>query len=209
MAKHMVDMSSIPPLEVPSQVRDWIVKVRANNAKYEQASLMEKRVMLAQDVLSALQSGRYLPSPGIYQPSVVFTGKQHSLPAVMNLWGLDCRVCAKGAIFVSRLDRLNGMEVREVYGGDLSSRVTEFSFREMCRIESLFEGNLSFLRRESDRDTQYIEAYQNNLYLRCVKRRDRKMRYSEWVLRELMKNIIRHKGRLVIPGLKEPRDRIE
>lgn len=146
-------------LDVPKKVTDWIAKVRRTNKKFEQASPEQKRVLLAKDVLAAIAARRFNPSAGVFfttfgddpnrrradhnstLQSNAWSGMPEAFeaPAVMPLYGSACQVCAKGALFVSRLDRLNGLKLGELRNGDPSTHIREFTRYQLDLIESAFE----------------------------------------------------------------------
>lgn len=146
---------AIDQLDVPKTVFDWMAKVRRTNAMFEKASPAKKRVMLAKDVLAAIEARRIEPSSGVYT-SYISRDSDHarglhnenvrryspSQPAVMTLYGEDCQVCAKGALFVARLDRLNGLPLRDLDTADPSEHLTDyFSQLQLDLIEAAFEGS--------------------------------------------------------------------
>jgi len=114
-----------------ANIRDWEKKVRKSNAKFHRASPEEKRVILAKDVIAALDGrrlyavmGRYYPSPGhrvegaMRDLGIVENGpdgisESTAVGALMKSKvvtriPIGCEVCAKGALFTAKVDRLNG-----------------------------------------------------------------------------------------------------
>lgn len=140
-------------LDVPKTVVDWMAKVRRSNAAFEKASPAKKRVMLAKDVVAAIDARRIRPLEGIYTNEISNDSDEDRArhndavercfpdqPAVMTLYGDDCMVCAKGALFVARLDRLNGIKLGDLPAHDPSDHLREyFSQLQLDLVESAFE----------------------------------------------------------------------
>lgn len=141
-------------LVVPKFVQNWITSVRLSNKVFEKASPAKKRVMLAKDVLAAIKSRRFTARSGTYQPVPERPfGCNVDQPAIINLQGEECEVCAKGALFVSKLDRLNGLKLFEVSERDPSEHLLGlFTQLQLDLIETAFEESTT---------TLYLSQYQD------------------------------------------------
>lgn len=144
-----------------------IARVKRTNAEYKTLTRAEKRVMIARDVIAALRAkaldakeGSYVYIDttrtterywgGTYETNVYnkflkdsdqSESFQKLLPSLP-----DCKVCAKGAIFVCAVARQNKVEtakaddVREFEGEALSENLRGiFSARQLDLIEAEFE----------------------------------------------------------------------
>lgn len=151
-------MTEKKKLRVPKFVQTWIKDVRKTNREFEAASPEKKRVMLARDVLRSLdqerikaQTGHYVngfesdsdSSRAEFNEKLSSTGEADEIPLTIPMYGEDCTVCAKGALFVAKVDRLNGVTVGDfVSYADLDpSRflLDYFSRRQLDLIEAAFE----------------------------------------------------------------------
>lgn len=152
-------------------VEAWEKKVRENNEIFKKAGKAEKRVMIAKDVLAALKAKRIMPAVDSYYPSILTRLSDAGAPIPWFVeraffkeptrLPIGCRVCAKGALFIAKVDRLNGVTIKEeVEAGIDPSALLEksgiFSLEQLYLIEAAFERS--------------VDLYQNFVHSRRRKR---------------------------------------
>lgn len=125
-----------------------------------------------------------LPSEG---PKVV-------VPLVMSLFAEECQVCAKGALFVAKLDRLGGVDLGEytakAYGGDPSDYLLEyFSQYQLDLIECAFEQDAGYMCVATD-DAGEEEAEVASDFAEGISDPSERLRL-------IMENIVAHNGTFV------------
>ena len=124
-------------------------RTKASNAKFASATKAEKRVMIAKDVIKAIDVLQIKPTHGSYLATSPFYSKalgspegsfQDLLPEIPA-----CTVCAKGAIFVCTVARQNQVTNDEAISHQFTDdRLSEdlggvFSASQLGKIESAFE----------------------------------------------------------------------
>jgi len=205
-------------------VKAWERKIRRSNKKFNTASPEEKRVMLAKDVLRALDARRIEACGGMYYPGlwdrVDRANAMSEVPIGVNLplhslmakepvrLPMECTVCAKGALFTARLDRLNGVDVSEEGKNkeDPSWALVEFFDRfQLQLIECAFERTDRYVFKwasnedidlESDQERQATEAMRFG-YAAELACRDRETDEDEAVMEAIMVNIAVNNGTFV------------
>jgi hypothetical protein len=100
----------------------------------------QMRLAIGRDVLQQIAAKRITPLSGTYYsgPSLANKDAQNAL-----LDALECRVCALGAAFVSRVRLFNSFSTdsREVGRGEMQVSLAEFfPLEELIAIEAAFEG---------------------------------------------------------------------
>lgn len=203
-------------------VEAWEKKIRESNEIFKKAGKAEKRVMIAKDVLVALKAKRIMPAVGSYYPSILtrLSGAGAPLPWFVERAFLKeptrlpigCRVCAKGAIFTAKLDRLNGVKVEDEFelNDPTPALLDLFSERQLYLIEVAYEGYdgmyLSMVQRRKRKyvtDTYTWKAGESQEVQQALKFAQVWSRENDtyWTkenrLKEIMKNIIRNKGKFV------------
>jgi len=201
-------------------VEAWEKKVRKSNETFKKARKAEKRVMIAKDVLVALKAERIKPAVGNYYPRILSRLSDAGAPTSYFVersflqeptrLPMGCRVCAKGAIFTAKLDRLNGVKVgdeRELYD-PTPALLGLFSERQLYLIEVAYEGHdgmyVSMVRRRERKHGagtwkagEYQEVREALKFARVWSRENDNYETKEMRLKEIMKNIIRNKGKFV------------
>lgn len=201
-------------------VEAWEKKVRKDNEIFKKASKAEKRVMIAKDVLAALKAKRLMPGVGNYYPGILnrladagasTSGfVERSFLQEPTRMPMGCRVCAKGAIFTAKLDRLNGVKVKDEFelNDPTPALLGLFSERQLYLIEVAYEGYegmyVSMVQRRErkhEADTwkagEYQEVREALKFAREWSRENDTYGTKEMRLKEIMKNIIRNKGKFV------------
>ncbi len=121
----------------------YVAGVRATNDRFEKASLAEQRVMIVDDVLAALKAGRLLAMGGSYivaSPMAPPDTAREDYDEAPLMYPMGCTVCAKGALFVAKVDRLNKLKITQGPGGDPTTQMTElFDAVQLHIIEAVFE----------------------------------------------------------------------
>ena len=111
--------------------------------KFSQMTKNEKRVAIARDVIAQLDAGIYKPQSDYFIPIDDFEGiVKHD-----NVRDKACRVCAKGAILLSRIGKFNHTPDYDLnnlgnVASDLSNNLKEFP--DADEIEHAFESSLHF-----------------------------------------------------------------
>lgn len=188
--------------------------IRKSNADFSKATLAQKRVIIAKDVLASLKAGRYRAKPGgyFYSPStdVYFIAEKPLNTKLDKIFQNmpTCYVCALGACFVSAVKKFDGLTVGDVtscghyshsyYSGrtsDLDERKTMteklsdfFETSQLDMIETAFEG--IYLGDYGD----YGDVRAYNFYHR------RRSMNSDDRLKAIMQNIVDNNGTFVPPS---------
>lgn len=112
------------------------------NKKFKEATRDEKRIMILKDALALTRTPKFKLTRGIYgylhnidqdkpfQESLVIPGAY-----------VSCDVCARGAMFCSRVRLGNDIEVKTYLGGDDTTKALRgiFTLNELRIIEDVFE----------------------------------------------------------------------
>jgi hypothetical protein len=82
-------------------------EVKRRNSLFKKASLAEKRVLIAKDVLEQLRKGKFKPERSVFVDSYLFDednldkNKDKSLQHALLEKNANCECCAQGALFLS------------------------------------------------------------------------------------------------------------
>lgn len=125
-------------------------RTKASNEKYKTASRAEKRVMIAKDVIRAIEAKQIIPTHGDYFSVDVDYDKrprdEESLKELLPTLPA-CNVCAKGAILLCSVARQNKVTFGEADDWSLFSDHTlsralggVFTPKQLGLIEDAFEG---------------------------------------------------------------------
>jgi len=131
-------------------------QIKADNAAFEKLSPARKRVAIARDVLAQI-GNRLVVTQGTYFESDDLTKarkrrgvtKQTEIRELLNTVE-SCNVCAKGALFICNIDKVNKLKIADltgdstqygqIYGGDITDYLERlFDERQLKLIESAFE----------------------------------------------------------------------
>jgi hypothetical protein len=118
--------------------------IKKNNAKFKKMSKAQKRVAIAKDVISFLELGALKAMCGRYvRPSKELSLQERCSEVQANSlnWG-ECQVCAKGALFVAKVNRFDNCPAWKFnsFGGDSEDMDGIFSYDQFSQIEYAFEG---------------------------------------------------------------------
>lgn len=115
--------------------------IEYRNAKFEKLSPARKRVVIAADVIRQVRAYRYIATKGTYIDPVSFSA-EHYDSAVEFARGPDtvCRVCARGAMFLSILSIFNNFTGRIPSYPREEKEQEFFDKRQTKLIEGAFEG---------------------------------------------------------------------
>ena len=173
------------------------------NKKFHKLSPAKQRVEIAKDVLLQLKSKKYVATTGRYfdlrrdyfsknsnQEEKFF--KTKSAQEAIDLDGIKCEVCARGAIFASRC-RLGNDAINPEY-----SSATYFSKEERKVIDPCFGTELKLmieylfeLGGAGDRQPEYQDVADRWIDLVYASTPEHRMKL-------IMKNLIRNNGSLVL-----------
>jgi hypothetical protein len=121
----------------------WNEQIKASNVDFENADTMGKRVMIAKDVLAAIEAkrikaknGYYFNAPGEFEYRSGTVAKKLELVDEQ-----PCQACALGSILVASVARgACGDTGSLVMAKDVSLSLSAlFSFNELAEIETAFE----------------------------------------------------------------------
>lgn len=182
----------------------------------------EMRVVIAKDVISALNSKRIKATKGSYfgvdfNEQDRWRNKYLTLEATDNEWDTlpkvpitlpkKCNVCAIGSVFVAAVDRFDKLTPATasnvVIHGDDYAMVEQlkpwFSEKQLRLMEVVFEGKsvrwVELIQYEEERNAidMHYEIVKGIPLPHIVKKAD-------VLMRAIMKNIIKNKGTFVIPS---------
>jgi hypothetical protein len=117
------------------------------NARFKKMNKQRRRVAIAQDALAQLLADNYLTSKTLY--FAVKNTRKYSETCQVNqvlAEGEKCYVCAKGALFASKVSFTNNLKIGEVKdsysieSSDTKDKVNDFSEEQMDMIEVAYEG---------------------------------------------------------------------
>jgi hypothetical protein len=152
-------------------------------------SKSKRAVEIAKDVLKQLKIKKYIATQGTYvslvgvdNDDVNLDGKQ--LDEILKDRKVKCRVCAKGALLMSKAMVYDDLTFGEK--DDVGSLREDFDADDLNLMEAIFEGDEQFGYDSCGNDTAVICEI-NKAY-----------RTPEKVLEVLMKNVIKNKGRLKV-----------
>lgn len=141
-------------------------RMRKRNAAFKRLTKPKQRVQIAQDVLAALRSGRFIANSVYFHVPVTTPGgyayasdevrtvaaASCQLSAVTSAPGVKCEVCGIGSLFVAAAERANHLKFED-YSGDvgqleLTDYLTEwFSEDQLRLVEACFERHAGFFDR--------------------------------------------------------------
>lgn len=142
-------------------------RIEKENKKFENATVMEKRVLIARDVLNLLKKQKIKPEVNRYidiKSDVVrafrTTNPHTSLATFFKKEMKTCEACAVGSLFVAAVRRFNNVSVGAVdlTEADAYSNLSEqvktflkeyFDKITLSRIEAVFEGGTHWLNGHS------------------------------------------------------------
>ncbi len=167
---------------------------------------LDPRVRIALDVLGQLESRKIKATSMVYlEPELEECGLNFGWKAWSH--GIDesttdvrtivraqksCRVCALGALFVSKLDAVNGLSTEEMkYPGNpemMYHYLSDFSLKELLMIELAFEGE------DMQDEIQHRSRSVSNLDMEVAVDFHERYHNPEERLRAIMRNIVENEG---------------
>lgn len=188
--------------------QELIKYTEETNEKFLNATKAEKRIMLAEDVIKWLDSGAMDTE---YSGMLHFNNDVQDVESIKDIIQSDafsCSVCAKGALFISTINRVNNMNIN-VFVDDVSHHTKGirklkkyFTDRQLVMIEWAFEGSqvitsvgdkiFEFSNKLDDKLESYWSNFNTGVYLDYY--------YGDLrpvVLRGIMQNIIDNKGTFI------------
>ena len=140
---------------------------------YKKMTRSERRVAICKDVIKQLDAGRYIA----YSAYLKMPSGGHQLVETKDnpISDKTCYLCGKGAMFVSKVSKFNGVgpfvpdKIREF---NIVSGVSDaFSRDQMDTIEKLFERHLGFQDlvggSEEDQFNWYFKSKEDRLRIIC------------------------------------------
>lgn len=159
-------------------------KMTRQAAAFQAMSPARKRVTIAKDVLAALTTKKLWPKRGIFIHVDHTMSPKTQLRSAINTE--HCDVCAMGALFVATVQRRNAITLGTYQAPDMPahhkiSKYLEdvFSEYDLKRIEQAFELGVGVY--PTDGDTSAVKF-------------GRRYANVETRMRNIMENIIKHKG---------------
>lgn len=112
---------------------------RERNEKFQAASAVERRVMIAQDVLDQVLAKKFVPETGVWAHVVAERGLADSEQVcdVIAALGTECTCCALGAMMLSEIGINDQLEIGETANYDSSFRIQLHSSGN--RLEEYFD----------------------------------------------------------------------
>lgn len=124
--------------------------------EFDALSSAQKRVMISEDALALIRSNLVQVGTGTYfcpNDRLSYDTSATSDEGKCAIFGNNCHVCAKGALFVSTVMRTNKMSMRVMNRADTDEKVVDkekiFSDVEFSLIEVAFEGSDLYCHYES------------------------------------------------------------
>lgn len=138
-----------------NKIKQLSEKIKRRNRDFAKLTKPQQRVAIARDVIAALNTKKFIASPGVYVDSNKLDNliEKNLDEQVCNLIDKvpSCDLCAKGALFIATVKRKDALQAKEVYGefGSLLSdeptiseylgRDSLFSDKQLTMIEDQFE----------------------------------------------------------------------
>jgi hypothetical protein len=124
-----------------------INKIEKDNAAFEVMTNSQKRVAIAKDALQWIRLGALTPTKGTYlrpqlHPTLALDYPERAAVQANTLnWGA-CQCCAKGALFVAKVNRFDNCSAMDFQGFTGQNLLMDGIFLrdEFDMIESAFEG---------------------------------------------------------------------
>jgi hypothetical protein len=174
-------------------------KVKKVTKPFSKLTKAEKRVAIAKDVLAQIELETIYPTQGTYIGNIDtnYTGDECKVQvnSLMKKKDFSCDCCAKGALFMSHVNKTNHLTLQDLYTGGGNNHVYErlgsiFSIQQLDLIECAFEGDLINDTSNNLRGTPEVERaidfVANNGY-----------ESTNDVLIGICENIIKNKGTFI------------
>lgn len=178
-------------------------KIKADNEKFEQATLAEKRVLIAQDCLERIGLRQITPKFGSFCNLQVNAKYEESVKEILDTnTEVVCTSCAKGSLFMAYLGRVNNFSVEDLkfnssngsYDDSHQKLLEIFSQEQLSLIEFFFEG-CQYIYKSFRFNESAIRAYRD----RIIGGYDhRTLDGANRLLKELCNNIIENNGTFIL-----------
>lgn len=181
--------------------------IKHNNKVFKKASKKNKIVMVAQDVLSRINSKQYNVTNGVWAriDEEKVTGQDSLQKAIIDS-KVTCQCCALGGLMSSCVVFKNNVTVEEadevldfslVFDGHDSLGIMElFGEKQLSMIELAFEKGTGFFHDEENDDANGCVGVDSKLANKCISF-GRKYRSPKSRMIAIMKNIIANGGTFV------------
>lgn len=185
-------------------IKELAAKIEKDNAAFKKANKGRRRVLVAQDVLKRIEAEQILASKGdvirLHVATGVLANRQKNpeadLKTLLNTCKNvgSCEVCAKGALFLGVVGRVNNMTIGEVrselsVNDNVHEKLLEvFSLDQIALIECAFEGSMyisSRLTKLTANEIEKAEGFRDVYYS------------EEETLIAICQNIIKNKGTFI------------
>ncbi len=152
MKKELVKSKIKPKLTRAQQKQKALREVKKLNRIFNNSTPAEKRIIIARDVITQIEAGKYIPESGTYFETSC------NLPPLIDFQSkileknFKCRVCELGGLFTSAI-RINDKfktSTSDILASEIREELVKyFSEKQLILIEYAFEstpvGNLSGL----------------------------------------------------------------
>ena len=180
--------------------KEFVEKIEKDNDVFNSLSKQQKKVEVCKDVLMRLRFDNITPKSGrFYTTNDVEIGYKPA-KTLLNSCTLKapvCNCCAKGALFLSYIGRVNNYDFKysliniDDYNcpeADIMSEV--FSEEELDAIEIAFEG-ASYTHIISNKEKEKVLAWRKKL------KQGNTEKGSKKILKSICNNIIKNNGKFV------------
>jgi hypothetical protein len=195
-------------------LKDLNSQIEASNQEFNTASIYTKRVMVAQDVLDRIQIKQIKARRGsvVHVPDTVRTKLQHSTFSFTSNHSIkdtlcneefECEVCAKGAMFMGYVGRVNefawgltnSLSAHHHHSVMMKKLVELFTEYQMSLMETAFEGRC-YVYGDKDGNSLFPEGTaQHNEYLAALYVYDGQPSHERLIA--ICNNIIRNEGEFI------------
>lgn len=180
-------------------IEEFNQSIEQSNAAFKKANKKRKIVLLAKDVIERINLKQLKPTTGVVcrledKRDVKSTDNiKNILPKIKN-----CECCAKGALFLGYIGRVNEMTVGEIEdesshnSAEMQKLLKIFDDYQLSLIETAFEGH-QVIARDSKREWIEIEE---EVFERAVNFYEN-YRFPKDRLIAICKNLIKNKGTFI------------
>jgi hypothetical protein len=168
---------------------------KPNPIKPGKVSKAEQRVIIAKDALAQLKAERFIAQAGVYVGAELFDDLEkrsdfnddaQAKPLLLKKETVPCRVCAKGALFLSAVRKYNKATIDDIACDVMTVAENIFGKKQFDQIEAAFE-QWEETKSNNYEDSDGIPA--PKAYAFGMKYNDDTER-----LEAILKNIIKNKG---------------
>ena len=133
-------------------IEELNARIEASNKKFKSMSKKDKRITVAEDCLIRLKIKQLKPKANRFLHPETFEKYAYNnslvgVKEVLEAPTFKCTACAKGALFLSYIGRVNNFEINDLCGDNSRfdrdhEKIAEiFSLSQLSVIEYAFEGN--------------------------------------------------------------------